>query len=206
MDFEEGDPSEPIEHTEEEPLISLHAIAGVRTDDIMQVRVQVGEKECTALIDTGSTHNFFSTQAAQAVELQIEANTGTKVVVANGDRVPCSGPARDVEIKVGQDIFTINAYSIPLDCFDMVLGVSFLKPLHTVLLDFDDLVMAFTYNGRVLWKGLGSHRCDIPPLLAYIPSGNRRTLFLITSCTHSTMSSKNQKGSHPLEIVTNEFI
>jgi hypothetical protein len=85
------------------------------------------------------------------------------VVVANGDRVPCSGLARDVEIKVGQDIFTINAYSIPLDCFDMVLGVSFLKPLHTVLLDFDDLVMAFTYNGkRVLWKGLGSHRCDIP--------------------------------------------
>jgi hypothetical protein len=69
--------------------------------------------------------------------------------------VPCSGLARDVDIKVGQDIFTINAYSIPLDCFDMVLGVSFLKPLHTILLDFDDLVMAFTYNGkRVLWKGL----------------------------------------------------
>jgi hypothetical protein len=67
-----------------------------------------------------------------------------------------------VEIKVGDDIFTINAYSNPLDCFDMVLGVSFLKPLHTILLDFDDLVMAFTYNGkRVLWKGLGSHRCDI---------------------------------------------
>jgi hypothetical protein len=82
--------------------------------------------------------------------------------VANGDRVPCSGLARDVEIKVGTDIFTINAYSIPLDCFDMVLGVAFLKPLHTVLMDFDDLVMAFNYNGnRVLWKGLGSSRCDI---------------------------------------------
>jgi hypothetical protein len=70
--------------------------------------------------------------------------------------------ARDVEIKIGTDIFTINTYSIPLDCFDMVLGVAFLKPLHTVLLDFDDLVMAFNYNDkRVLWKGLGSSRCDI---------------------------------------------
>jgi hypothetical protein len=59
MDFEEGDPSEPIEHTEEEPLIPLHAIASVRTDDTMQVQVQVGEKEFTALINTGSTHNFF---------------------------------------------------------------------------------------------------------------------------------------------------
>jgi predicted aspartyl protease len=101
----------------------------------LQVRVQVGDKEFTALIDTGSTHNFFSTQAAQAVELQFQENTGMRVVVANGDRVPCSRLAKDVEIKVGDDIFTINAYSIPLDCFDMVLGVSFLKPLHTILLD-----------------------------------------------------------------------
>jgi hypothetical protein len=76
---------------------------------------------------------------------------------------PSHRTPRDVDIKVGQDIFTINAYSIPLDCFDMMLGVSFLKPLHTILLDFDDLVMAFTYNGkRVLWKGLGSGWCDIP--------------------------------------------
>jgi hypothetical protein len=97
------------------------------------------------------------------VELQFQENTGTTLVVANGDLVPCSGLAKDVEIKVGDDIFTINAYSIPLDCFDMVLGVSFLKPLHTIQLDFNDLVMAFTYNGkRVLWKGLGSPRCDIP--------------------------------------------
>jgi hypothetical protein len=146
----------------EEPLISLHAIAGVRSDDMMQVRVLVGEKEFTALIDTCSTHNFFSAQAAQATELQFEANMGTKVTVANGDRVPCSVLARGVEIKVGTDIFTINAYSIPLDCFDMVLGVAFLKPLHTVLIDFDDLVMAFNYNDkRVLRKGPGSSRCDI---------------------------------------------
>jgi hypothetical protein len=59
-DTEEEDPSD-----QEEPLISLHAISGVRTADTQQVRVQVGDQEFTALIDTGSTHNFFSTQAAQ---------------------------------------------------------------------------------------------------------------------------------------------
>jgi hypothetical protein len=146
---DDDSPDDQAEHVVEEPLISLHAIAGVRTDDTMQVRVQVGEKEFTSLIDTGSTHNFFSAQAAQAAELQFEQQTGTRVTVANGDRVPCSGLARDVEIKIGNDIFTINAYSIPLDCFDMVLGVAFLKPLHRVLLDFDDLVMAFNYNANV---------------------------------------------------------
>jgi hypothetical protein len=68
-----------------------------------------------------------------------------------------------VLVKIGDDVLTISAYSIPLDGFDLVLGVSFLKPLHTIRMDFDDLVMSFNYNGRrVLWKGLGSERRDIP--------------------------------------------
>jgi hypothetical protein len=32
-------------------------------------------------------------------------------VVANGDSVPCGGIARDIDIKIGQEIFNINAYS-----------------------------------------------------------------------------------------------
>jgi hypothetical protein len=180
----------------DEPLISLHAVAGVRTDDTLQVRVQVGEKEFTVLVDTGSTHNFFSTQAAQAAELQFKASTGTRVTLANGDRVACSGLARDVEIKVGTDIFTINAYSIPLDCFDMVLGVSFLKPLHTVLMDFDDLVMTFNHNGKhVLWKGLGSHQCDIPSTarLAVIQQEDNTVSHQIHSTDHGETIRQQEK-------------
>jgi hypothetical protein len=148
---------------QEEPLISLQAVSGVRTANTMQVRVQVGNQEFTALIDSGSTHNFFSHKAAQAANIQFQANTGARVVVANGDSVPCGGIARDIDIKICQETFNINTYSLPLDCFDMVLGVDFLKHLHSILVDFDDLVMAFTYNGkRVLWEGLGSSRSDIP--------------------------------------------
>lgn len=97
------------------------------------------------------------------MDIQFLEDTGVKVVVANGARVPCCGIARDIDIKICQDIFNINAYSLPLDCFDMMLGIEFLKPLCTILVNFDDLVMAFTYNGEcVLWKGLGSSRSDIP--------------------------------------------
>jgi hypothetical protein len=67
------DDGEPVtdqpHHMDEEPLISLHAVTGVRTDDTMQVCVQVGDKTFTVLIDTGSTHNFFSPQAAQTAKL-----------------------------------------------------------------------------------------------------------------------------------------
>ena len=59
----------------------------------------------------------------------------------------------------------VDCYSIPLDCYDMVLGVTWLRTLGPILWDFDDLCMAFNHHGRrVLWKGIGSTRTDIPPM------------------------------------------
>jgi hypothetical protein len=61
----------------------------------------------------------------------------------NGDRVDCRSLVRDIDIRIGQETFVINCFAIPLDCYDMVLGVSFLRVLGPILWDFDDLCMAF---------------------------------------------------------------
>jgi hypothetical protein len=100
-----------IQQDQEGSLISLQAVSGVRTADTLQVHVQVGAQEFTSLIYSGWTHNFFSHKAAQAANIQFQADTGARVVVANGDSVPCGGIARDIDIKIGQEIFNINAYS-----------------------------------------------------------------------------------------------
>jgi hypothetical protein len=85
-------------------------------------------------------------------------------VVANGDRVTCWGQARDVVIRIGDEHFMVDCYAIPLDCYNVVLGVKYLRTLGPILWDFDDLCMAFTHHGKhVLWKGIGSTRTDIPP-------------------------------------------
>jgi len=53
----------------------------------------------------------------------------------------------------------VDLYSIPLDCYDMVLGVAFLRTLGPVVWDFDALQMAFLRHGRrVLWQGTGAAR------------------------------------------------
>lgn len=146
------------------PLISLNAITEIRTEDTMQVYVSIGNHQFKALLDSGSTHNFVSASTVAKVGLQFGKSTGSTVVVANGDRVPCSGLGRDIDIKIGDEYFTVDCYSIPLDCYDMVLGISYLRTLGPILWDFDDLVMAFWHHGkRVMWKGLGSTRTDIPP-------------------------------------------
>lgn len=76
----------------------------------------------------------------------------------------CHGLAHDVDIRIGGEAFTVDCYSIPLDSYDMVLGVTVLRTLGPILWDFDDLCMAFWHHGRrILWKGLGLTRTDIPP-------------------------------------------
>ena len=62
-DHEDDDPATDY-NIESQPQISLHAIAGVRTRDTMQVIVQLGRVTVTVLLDSGSTHNFVSEAVA----------------------------------------------------------------------------------------------------------------------------------------------
>jgi hypothetical protein len=49
---------------------------------------------------------------------------------------------------VGDEHFTVDHYSIPLDCYDMVLEVAWLRTLGPILWDFDDLCMGFWRHGK----------------------------------------------------------
>jgi hypothetical protein len=159
------------------PSISLAAIAGVRTEDTMQVYVQLGGVQCLALLDSGSTHNFVSGSVARRAGLQFQPCPGAGVTVANGDRVACRGLVRDVGIRIADEVFSVDCYSIPLDRWDMVLGVSFLRTLGPILWDFDDLCMAFTRGDhRVFWRGVGSTRHDVQSTRLYSVRTNEQSV------------------------------
>ena len=129
----------------------------------MKVYVTIGEYQLVALLDSGSTTNFINMAAAQQIGLHFHDSPGASVIVANGDKVACRGLARDVATCIGDEFFALHCYAIPLDHYDMVLGISFLKRLGPVLCDFDELCMSFCYRGhKVLWRGLGSPRNDFP--------------------------------------------
>ena len=128
----------------------------------MQVYVMVGNVQCVALLDSGSTHTFINGDVARRVGIHFDPCPGAGVTVANGDRVACQGLARDVGIRIAEEVFSVDCYTIPLDRWDMVLGVNFLRTLGPILWDFDDLCMAFNKAGRrVFWRGIGSTRYDV---------------------------------------------
>jgi hypothetical protein len=171
-DFEEDTAIEEVDE-EPEPVISLHALTGIRLEDTMQIQVKMKDKLLTALLDTGSTHNFVNLNTALSLQLEVCSSRG-KVVVSNGDKIDCHGLANNLRLCVGPDIFTMDAYAIPLDSFDIILGVQFLRTLGPILWDLANMSTAFWKNGyQVLWKGLNSTRSMMHrPLSACVSTSN----------------------------------
>ena len=93
---EDDDDSEPDEATPGEPQISLHAIAGVRTSETMQMRLTMGGTSLLALIDSGSTHNFIAEEAAARASLPTltQANFGSQWPMASAFSAPACSTTR----------------------------------------------------------------------------------------------------------------
>lgn len=93
------------------PHISLHAIAGIRTSEMMQVRLELGGASLLALLDSGLTNNFVSEDAAARTSLQHLSQGNMKVMVANSERVLCSGLYCATTFSIAGKIFTTHFFS-----------------------------------------------------------------------------------------------
>jgi hypothetical protein len=96
------------------PLFSLRGVAGMPICDSMQVRVQVGVVTLTALLDTGSTHNFIAEAAASRTGLAVQTSPRLTATVANGERIVCSGVFRQALITIAGEDFCVDLYVMPV--------------------------------------------------------------------------------------------
>jgi hypothetical protein len=104
-------------------VVSLHAMAGIKTAKTMLLPVTIHCELLTALVDTGSTHNFLSRDAMQHLALQPAGAEKFSVTIANGDRLTCQGVARQIPIVIGDEPFSIDCVGIDLGCYDFILGL-----------------------------------------------------------------------------------
>jgi len=68
-------------------VVSLHALAGITTENTMLLPVEVNGERLVALLDTGSTHNFLRGDAMRRLGLSPMGGDQLRVTVANGDRL-----------------------------------------------------------------------------------------------------------------------
>lgn len=139
---------EPATVVTKPSMVSLHAITGIRGENAMLLPVAIHGHRLTALLDFGSRHNFIDAALMHRILLSTILHPTVRVLVANGDSVPCEGVARDVALTIGTKEFSISCFGINLGGFDVILGVDFLRTLRPILWDFEDLCMAFTRGSR----------------------------------------------------------
>jgi hypothetical protein len=96
----DGDATPDDAASQDAPVFSLRAVAGMPICDTMQVRVTVGTTSLTALLDTGSTHNFITEEAAHRTGLQAHSSPRMTATMANGERVTCASVFRQAAIDI----------------------------------------------------------------------------------------------------------
>lgn len=106
-DDNNDDDSTPEETGGTNTHVSLHAIAGVRFNDTMQVHINMGGTNLLALLDSGFTHNFVSTAAVSLTKLKLLPNGKMQVMVANGECVSCPGLYRNTAFTTDTETFQI---------------------------------------------------------------------------------------------------
>jgi hypothetical protein len=83
--LDEEVPETPIDSSD--PTISIHAITGIRprSSKIVQLFVDINDVQLTAVLDSGSTHNFVVLEATARAGLQFVGRAGLQVAVTNRD-------------------------------------------------------------------------------------------------------------------------
>ncbi|PHU00599.1 hypothetical protein BC332_30386 [Capsicum chinense] len=115
--------SEDVPTNSGEPAISLYAITRKQHVDAMQLQAVIDKKLLLSLVGSGSTHNFISSTAAQRLDLPIQRRRNLYASVANGEKISSLGIWMVVQFSVANHSFNVDLYVIPLDAFDIVLGL-----------------------------------------------------------------------------------
>ncbi|XP_074313633.1 uncharacterized protein LOC141648817 [Silene latifolia] len=140
---------------EEQPLISLNAMAGHNSFQTMRVTGKVRTHSVHILIDSGSTHNFLDEGVARKLGCRLVNTCPLEVSVANGDKIITTKMCKKFTWKLHDVEFFTDVMIVPLGGCEMVLGVQWLASLGPVSWDFDKLRIYFNFRGtKVVLRGI----------------------------------------------------
>ncbi|PKI74171.1 hypothetical protein CRG98_005409 [Punica granatum] len=130
------------------PQISLNALLGTRSFQTMRVVGTVGRRLLHILVDSGSTHNFLNEEVGGKLGCLTEPMPMVKVAVANGNELKCKRVCKMFRWKMHGREYEADMLLLPLESYDMVLGVQWLSTLGDILWNFKELQMKFVVGDK----------------------------------------------------------
>ncbi|CAA0829312.1 Unknown protein, partial [Striga hermonthica] len=144
-----------IDLHEEDPEISVHAMAGTQGPKTIKMSAWVRDRRVIVLVDNGSSHNFINSSLSDKLNLQVTKVEPFEVRVANGERLKCSEFYRGVPIKIQGVTLKADLYALPLVGPDVVLGVQWLEGLGPVTTDYRVGTMEFRWSDGMVKLSTG---------------------------------------------------
>ena len=86
-----------------------------------------------AMVDSGATHNFVATREATRLGLELEEDI-SRIKAVNSKAQKIQGVAKNVPMQVGDLKGTCSLLCVPLDDFNLILGVDFLLKAKVALI------------------------------------------------------------------------
>ena len=96
------------------------------------VEVKVNGVSLLALVDTGASSLFLSNEAAKHLGLHVEP-TRNRFKMPNSDEIPGVGVAKNVKLQVGTWEGKLPFEVIPLDDYDLILGLEFFDAARAMI-------------------------------------------------------------------------
>lgn len=134
----------------EPPNIYYHALRGHFVASTLRLKGNLSGKAVTMLVDSGSTHNFIQSKVVKQMKLFFEPTNNLLVTIGDGSELHSEGRSSQVPLKLGEMVFKLDLFVLPLYGADVVLGAHWLAELGTVKFNYKSLWMKFHHQGKLI--------------------------------------------------------
>jgi hypothetical protein len=153
-------------HDAQEVLMSItkQALNGSEAPRSMRLLGHIQGHDVLILIDSGSSNNFISSQLAAQLKGVQKLQQPVKVRVAGGGVLTCDSEIKNCRWDCQGNSFHTDLKALPLQCYDVILGMSWLEQLGLMTHHWAEKWFEFDHNGRKCkLQGIcpNTEQCDI---------------------------------------------
>jgi len=135
--------------------ISVNAVQGTKTRKTVRMIANIYGKEAIILIDSRSSHSLISEAMASEWRNWSSLKSLMQVRVANGEALYCKHELVDCPIWISGHGFKISSKVLPLDCYDIILGINWLETHSPMEVDWRKKTLSFDYQGdKAILQGI----------------------------------------------------